>query len=136
MKDIRPALRTFLLADPTISALVGGVRIHHLRLPQDQVAPSIVYLKVSETGDYHLASDSGLSQARIQLDAWAQSSDAATELANAVYDRMTGERGRIDYDATFVDVRAMFLIAGRDDYDEVNNLYRISRDFNVWYAAN
>lgn len=132
MNDIRPALRTFLLADPTISGLVGGVRIHHLRLPQDQVAPSIVFLKVSETGDYHLASDSGLAQLRMQIDAWAQSADAATQLANAVYDRLTGERGAMDS----IDVRGIFLLNGRDDYDDVTRLFRISRDYNIFYGAN
>lgn len=135
MKDLRPALRTFLLADPTISGLVGGSRVHHLRLPQNQVDPSIVYLKVSELGDYHLQGDSGLGQARIQIDAWAQSADAATQLANAVYDHLTGSHGRIDYDSTSIDLRGAFLIAGRDDYDELTNMYRISRDFNFWYGA-
>lgn len=132
MKDIRPALRTFLLDDPTINALVGGMRVHHLRLPQDQVDPSVVYLKVSETGDYHLAGDSGLSQMRMQIDAWAQSVDTAVQLANAVYDRLSGERGML----TDVDVRGTFLLSGRDDYDEVNRLYRISRDYNIWYGIN
>jgi hypothetical protein len=132
MKDIRPALRTFLLDDPAINALVGGVRIHHLRLPQDQVAPSVVYLKVSETGDYHLAGDSGLSQLRMQIDAWAQNADTATQLANAVYDRLSGESGIM----TDVTVRGTFLLNGRDDYDEVSRLYRVSRDYNFWYGIN
>jgi Protein of unknown function (DUF3168) len=133
MKDIRPALRTFLLADPTISGLVGGVRIHHLRLPQGQVEPSIVYLKVSEIGDYHLLSDSGLGQIRLQIDSWAQSSDVATQLANAVYDRLSGAKGAFDNN---VDVRGTFLISGRDDFDEVAFMYRASRDFTFWYGAN
>ena len=133
MKDIRPALRTFLLDDPTVSGLVGGVRVHHARLPQDQVAPSVVYLKVSETGDYHLRGDSGLGQARIQFDAWAQDSDAATELANAVYDRLTGGRAVIGDES--LDMRGAFLANGRDDYDDVTKLYRSSRDFIIWYGA-
>lgn len=136
MKDIRPALRAFLLSDPTINGLVGGFRVHHLRLPQGQLDPSIVYLKVSEIGDYHMASDSGLSNARMQIDAWAQSSDAATQLANAVYDRMSGARGPLDYDSTSLDMRGAFLIGGRDDYDGTSQLYRVSRDFNIWYGAN
>ncbi len=131
MRDIRPALRTFLLADPTVSALVGGSRIHHIRLPQDQVEPSVVYIKISEFGDYNLAQDSGLGHVRMQIDAWAQTSDAATQLANAVYDRLTGANTTMDT----VKVLGAFLDSGRDDYDGVTRMYRSSRDFMIWYGA-
>lgn len=133
MKDIGPALRTYLLDDPTVSGLVGGYRIHRARLPQDQVEPSVVYIKVSETGDYHLAGDSGLGQVRMQIDAWAQDTDAANELANAVYDRLTGGKGIIGAEA--LNMRGAFLANGREDYDDVVQLYRASRDFIIWYGA-
>ena len=135
MKDIRAALRAFLLADPTVSGLVGGHRIHMTVLPQNQVEPSVVCTKVTETGDYHMAGDSGLGQMRMQIDSWAQAGDAATELANAVYDRLSGAREIIDYDSTFINLRGAFLANGRDDYDEVTQLYRNSRDFVLWYGA-
>ena len=136
MKDIRPALRMFLLGDPIVSGLVGGIRIHHQRLPQDQVEPSVVYHKVTETGDYHLAGDSGLGQLRMQVDAWAQTAGAATELANAVYDRLSGARGDFESDSDFVSIRGAFVTAGRDDFDPVSKMYRVSRDFSIWYAIN
>jgi Protein of unknown function (DUF3168) len=131
MKDIRLALRTYLLADPTISGLVGGVRIHHVRLPQDQVEPSVVYTRISEVGDYNMVRDSGLGQVRVQLDSWAQNSDAANELSNAVYDRITGARDTM----SSIIVKGIFMAGGRDDYDEVSQLYRASRDYIVWYGA-
>jgi hypothetical protein len=131
MRDIRLALRTYLLADPTVSALVGGERIHTVRLPQDQVEPSVVYTKISEFGDYNMAGDSGLGHMRMQIDSWAQNADAATNLANAVYDRLTGAR---DVMST-INVRGIFLDSGRDDYDGVTKLYRSSRDFMIWYGA-
>jgi hypothetical protein len=136
MKDIRPALRTYLLSDPTVSGMVGGARIYHVRLDQDVVEPSVVFVKVSETGDYHLAGDSGLGLLRMQIDAWAQKSDQATELANAVYDRLTGARTRVELGgADYVDLRGVFLANGRDDYDDVVQLFRTSRDFIIWYDA-
>lgn len=131
MKDIRPALRTFLLDDPAVSALVGGSRIHHVRMPQDQVEPSVVYNKISEFGDYNMAGDSGLGHMRMQVDSWAQNADAATQLANAVYDRLTGAREVM----SGVTVRGVFLDSGRDDYDDVVKLFRSSRDFMIWYGA-
>jgi hypothetical protein len=130
------ALRNYLLADPTVNGLVGGERIHPTRLPQNQVEPSVVYVKVAEVGDYNMAGDSGLANTRMQIDSWAQSSDAATELANAVYDRLTGAKDIVDIGSgIFVQIRASFLVNGRDDYDEVVQLYRVSRDFTLWYAA-
>jgi hypothetical protein len=135
MKDIRPALRAFLLADASVNSLVGGTRIHPVRLPQDQIEPSVVYIKISETGDYHMAGDSGLGQLRMQIDAWAQTTGQATELANAVYDRLTGARTLISVDSDFVNLRGAFLNGGRDDYDEVSQLFRTSRDYILWYGA-
>lgn len=131
MRDIRPALRTFLLDDPAVSALVGGDRIHAVRMPQDQVEPSVVFIKISEFGDYNMASDSGLGHLRMQIDSWAQNSDAATELANAVYDRLTGAATMMGS----VNVLGAFLDSGRDDYDSVTRLFRSSRDFMIWYGA-
>jgi hypothetical protein len=135
MKDIRPALRAFLLGDPTVSSLVGGVRVHSSRLPQNQVEPSVVYVKVSEVGDYNMAGDSGLGQVRMQIDSWAQSNDAATQLANAVYDRLSGLRDTISFDSSSIDVKGTFLALGREDYDSTMQMFRVSRDFTIWYGA-
>ena len=131
MIDIRTALRTFLLDDPAVSALVGGERIHHARMPENQVAPSVVFYKVSEFGDYHMGGDSGLGHVRMQVDSWAQNADAAVELANAVFDRISGASGPMG-SAT---VWGIFLDSGRDDYDSVARMFRISRDFMIWYGA-
>lgn len=133
MKDIRPALRSFLLEDPTISGLVGGSRVHSSRLPQDQLDPSIVYIKISEIGDYHMGGDSSLGHVRMQIDSWAQSNDVANQLANAVYDKLTGHRGIITFNSSTVDVRGTFLDSGREDYDDIMKMFRVSRDFMIWY---
>lgn len=132
MKDIRPALRSYLLADPTINSLVGGYRIHHSRLPQDQVEPSVVFNKISDFGDYNMGGNSGLGHIRMQLDAWAQNSDAATELANAVHDRLSGAKDMMDN----IFCKGAFVDSGRDDYDDVTRLYRSSRDYMIWYDEN
>jgi hypothetical protein len=135
VKDIRSALRTFLLADPTVSSLVGGQRIYPIRLEQDQTEPSVVYIKVSETGDYHMQGDSGLGQVRMQIDAWAERTDVASELANAVYDRLSGASDIVSVGSDFVNIKGSFLANGRDDYDNIAKLYRVSRDFIIWYGA-
>jgi hypothetical protein len=135
MKDIRPALRTFLLADATVNGLVGGVRIHYARLPQGQTEPSVVFVKVSELADYVMSGDSALNQSRMQFDAWAQTASQAVDLGNAVYDRITGIKGNFPGDAETLEIRAIFLTNGDDSYDAVAQLYRQRRDYLVWYMA-
>ncbi len=131
MKDIRPALRTFLLGDPIINGLVGGDRIHAVRLPQGQVEPSVVYTKISELGDYNMDGDSGLLHMRMQFDSWAQNADAATELANAINDRLSGASGLMGD----INVFGAFLDSGRDDFDSESILFRSSRDYFIWYRS-
>jgi hypothetical protein len=136
MKDIRPALRTYLLADPTVNGLVGGVRIHYARLPQGQTEPSVVFTKVSELADYVMSGDSAINQSRIQFDAWAQTASQAVNLGNAVYDRISGAKGDLVGDSPdIIAVRAIFLANGDDSYDALAQLYRQRRDYLVWYMA-
>ena len=135
MKDIRPAIRTYLLADATVNALVGGNRIHNVDLPQNQVEPAVVFFKVTELGDYHMQGDSGLRQIRMQIDAWGQNADLATELSNAVSDRLSGAREIINYDSTFINLKGAFVANGSEDSDNTTKLYRSRRDYILWYGA-
>lgn len=138
MKDVRPALRALLLGDATVSGLIGGVRIHVSHLPQGQKTTSIVYNRISEQTDYHMAGGSGWAQARFQIDSWADDPDKSARLANAVYERLSGFKGTFAYGSNSpqdqIVIDAIFMDQGREDYDNVAELYRMSRDYIVWYA--
>lgn len=137
MIDIRAALRTYLLADGTVSSLVGGSRVYPGVLPQGVVAASVVYNLISEETDYHAQGASGLAWMRIQLDAWAQTQDVAVQLANAVKDRISGFQGAILFGSNSpqqtANVQAIYSDSARDDYDATAKMYRRSRDYIVWY---
>lgn len=137
MKDIRPALRALLLGDAMVATISGG-RIYPVRLPQGQRLASIVYNRISELGDYHMLGPSGLAWARMQIDCWAEKQDDAVTLANAVYDRLSGFRGIVLFGSNSpldqIDIKAIFLDQGREDYDEIAELYRMSRDYIIRYA--
>jgi hypothetical protein len=137
MKDVRPALRLFLLADVTVSGLVGGTRIFPIKMPQGEKSDSVVYHRVTETADYHMQGSSGLAQARIQIDAWSTRPDGASQLANAVHDRLSGHAGDFSFGASspqdVLDFEAIFQVAGREDYDADADMFRMSRDYLVWY---
>lgn len=138
MKDLRKALRAFMLADSTISAAVGGQRIYASILPQGQTAPSIVQNLVSDSSDYNMVRRSGLGLARMQIDCWAQQPEDCVSLAGLVVDRLSGHRGVIAYGSSSppdsVDVQAIFHDQGHDDYDTTARLHTRRHDFIIWFT--
>lgn len=132
MKDIRPALRAFLLADAGIAAVVGA-RVYPIKIPQGVNLACIVYTRISGRGDYHHGGPSGLAMPRFQIDAWAPTGDAATALANLIKDRINGYRGVMGTDPASVTVQGVFLLDEREDYDDAVRMSRMSRDYAIDY---
>ena len=138
LADIRPALRAYLLADPTISTAVGGTRIYPTVMPQGVKATSIVYNVISEITDHHTQGPSGLVMVRMQIDAYAQTTDAADALARAVKERIDGFSGLMAYGSASpqdsVTVQGVFSETARTGYEPDAELFRSSRDFLIWFA--
>lgn len=132
MKDIRPALRAFLLADAGIAAVVG-TRVYPIKIPQGIKLASIVYTRISGPGDYFMEGPSGLVRHRLQLDSWAPTADAATALANLVKDRVDGYSGVMGTGGIAVNVQGVFQTDLREDYDDTAALHRCGRDFMFAY---
>lgn len=130
MKDVRKALRAFLLADAPIVAVIVN-RIYALKIPQGAASPSVVLTRISGPGDYHLQGPSGLMGLRVQVDAWAATADAATSLANLIKDRLDGYRGTMGSGGDAVTVHGVFVADLREDYDDQAQLYRSGRDYFV-----
>lgn len=128
--DLLPELRAFLLADAATFTAVGGARIFPVVMPQGERRPSLVVTRISDTADYHMQGPSGLTAPRYQLDAYAETQDDAASLANLVKDRIDGFRGMMGA----VAVRGVFIEAGFDTYEDGSKLYRVSRDFRIWFA--
>lgn len=132
--DIRPALRTFLLADTDIAAAIVG-RIYPGKLPQGVAQASIVYTLISDPGDYTMQGPSGLAHPRYQIDAWAPTLDAATSLANLIKGRIDGYQGPMGTGADLVNVQGIFRDAGgREEFDDVAKLWRNGRDYFIWFG--
>lgn len=130
MKDLRPALRAFLLADGAIAAVVG-TRVYPLRMPQGETQASIVYTRVSGEGDYTMQGPTGYARPRIQIDAWASSANAAVALSNLIRDRLDGFRGVMGSGADAITVRGVFVADEREGFDEAANLHRSGRDYFI-----
>lgn len=133
LKDIRVALRAHLLANGSVSALVGGSRVFPVKLPQGVTAASIVFNEISGAGDHHNEGPSGLVQVRIQIGCWAQTADQAHALFLAVKEAMDGFRGVMGTGGDLVRVQGVFVDTWRDIDDTMANLRGKVADFFIWY---
>lgn len=136
MKDIRPALRNLLLSDPAVSAMVGGSRIYSVVLDQAVVAPALVFHRVSGFTDYQMNGPSDLAQVLMQIDASSLTSDQSSQLADATHAKLSGFKGEVAYGSSPIELfifRGIFSTNLRELYDSASKLYRVSRDFTMWY---
>ena len=89
---IEQDLRTYLLAQAPVSALIG-TRIFPLRLPQGVTLPAVTYQRISGVPVISHDGASDLARARIQVDCWAASYAAMAGLAMAIRTALSGYRG-------------------------------------------
>jgi hypothetical protein len=126
--SIASDLRTYLLADATLTTLVG-TRMYPLKLPQAPTMPAIIYTWISGARVHSTDGPSGLSNPRVQFDCWAQTYLEAEALLEALRKRLDGFQGT----AGSSWIQAVFFETERDGYDDDTELYRRSADFFVWY---
>lgn len=136
MKDIRPALRAFLVADPAIEALVKTgttTRIYPVKMPQGVTATSIVYNDISSQTGLHNEGSDGLTSTRIQIAAWALTADAAQALALAIKNRLHGYQGYMGSGGSHVWVQLARFESWEDRDDTVANLRGKLSDYIISY---
>ncbi len=86
------ALVTFLRQTTAISALVGSTRIDWGLRPQGSELPALGLQVISRVPVDSDDGDSGLSQARVQMDCWAANKTAAKALATELRRALSGQR--------------------------------------------
>lgn len=127
-----------LVATSSVLSLVGGsaekARIYPLRLPQAGEFPALTYARISGRRDYHMTGASGVAEARLQVDCWAESYGAVKALADAVRLSLSGFRGTVNG----VVLQSVFLDVERDAEEPALDaadfkLYRVSQDYMVRY---
>ena len=135
LADIRFGLVELLTSNATVQGIVAG-RVFPVNMKQGETRDSIVYTRITEFESYHMLGPTGLVSARFQFDAWSMSTDKAQALADAVKECLGTFSGQIQLDGSlgYVNVRGIFLVNGRDDFDPASLMHRMSRDYFVWYA--
>lgn len=132
------ALRALLAGDPGIAGLVGG-RIYPVERPQGSALPAITYHLVSSVPGHAMGGLTGLVDARVQIDAWAEPSttrssyDTAKRIGRAVRAALGGFRGTVGG----TDIGGIFLEDeddGRaDGAGDVARLHRNRTDIRIWH---
>lgn len=133
LKDLRPALRSFLLADAGLSVAVGGARIYPDELPQGVTGDSIVYSEISAIGDHHNEGPSGLAQPRFQFSSWSKTKDGAWALSLLLQERIDGYRGVMGAGADAVNVQGVFLDNSRSVRDAAAALFGRQQDYFIHF---
>lgn len=111
-----------------VAALVG-TRVFPDLAPQDAAVPLLVVTVVDDVAEQTLSGGIAgtLSNARVQVDAYARTRLGSTQLAAAVLaavgDKKTAKSGGFD---------AWAVGPGRHLYDDEAQLYRVVLEFHVW----
>jgi hypothetical protein len=108
---ISEALRAFLLAQPSIAALVG-TRIYPQVLPQKPAYPAITYAQVSGIRVRGLDGPTGRARPRIAVNSWGASHremDAVASAVRAALDGYAGPMGDLVVDSAVLDNEIEFF---------------------------
>lgn len=119
---IEAAIRSILLADPTVYGLVG-TRIQPAPLPLDITYPAISHLKVSN------AYSRIVGRPRIQIDCWSTDWSECQTLAKAVESALDGYSGIVNG----VNIEIIVPLDYQDFYDNTTKIYQVAYDFKVIY---
>lgn len=122
--QIESILRSVLVADPAVAALVG-TRAYQTALPREPTFPAITYQMVSRVQD----SLTGIVQARMQYTCMATTWKGAADLADAVRCCLHGYRGVRDG----ARIEEIQYAGQHDDHDETTWIYWIPVDMLVTY---
>ena len=128
---LEDSLTSRLLADATVSSLVG-TNIYPVVLPETMPdSPLITYRKISDVTGYTLSGQAIIYKARIEYNAWSSTYSDAKAVAAAIQASLEGFAG------TLGDVFICFIACAgvnTDGLDEDSRLYRVQQDFLISHA--
>ena len=119
---IEAAVRSILLADPTVYGIVG-TRIIPAPLDIDTSYPAISFLKASN------AYSRIAGRPRIQIDCWSKDWTECQTLAKAVETALDGYSGIVNG----VNIEIIVPLNSQDFYDDSTKIYHVPYDFKVIY---
>jgi hypothetical protein len=112
-----------------------GTRIFPCYLPQTATRPALTYSRVTGGSYHNLGSATGAAIPTFEIDAWADSYEAADVLAEAIRQEMQGFRGTMGSDA----IKTVVLDDEEDAYEAPddgsdNGVFRITLRYRIMYT--
>jgi len=131
------ALVLYLQGQPSLGE--AGSRVMQDNLDADSDLPAVVVRDPEEAGGHHQGGADGLVEARIQVDAWAETKGEATTAQTALRKlldgyprgRLGGSGQRIEVEGIHVENRYLHDHAGDEASD--SNHFQAILDLTVWY---
>lgn len=115
---------------------LGGVQAYLTRRPQNSALPAVVVSIVSRMPEYADDGEAGLAITRAQVDTYALTATAATDLAVLVTSVLSAYSGDDDLGSPNNSTLVFFELVGERDLSETGSnsaeyLFRISQDYRV-----
>jgi hypothetical protein len=128
MAGIAPGIRTALLADGTVTAVVS-TRVYFTMLPQEPTYPAITLQLIS--GDPHNALNSlpALVWSRVRANSWGKTFGAANALALQVEAALNGQTATV----TGLVIRSCVADGMRSFYEPAVEAHYASQDYRIWH---
>lgn len=127
--------RSAILAGSGVAALVGD-RVNWAELPAARPRPLIALWNITRPGDYTMDGPSGLEQAFIQIDCWADTYLEASTLADTVKAALEALNDTVGS----TQIQGVFFTGRRDGRDPMagapaQRYSRVSLDCGAWFGA-
>jgi len=126
--SIENSFRTYILADPTISALIS-TRLYTRELPQRPTLPAMTYERDYTLDNYHTTGSSGLVSIGFILRCWDDTTLDSRLLANALRLRISGYQGVMATDYVY----SVFRENDSDHYDSDLKKPYVETEYMLWY---
>lgn len=132
---IETALRSLLIADPDVAALVGA-RVYLTVLPPAPAYPAITYQVVTGESHYAMEGPADLASPRVQIDCYAETDIGVLQVKGAVMKALSGFSGAVG--SPPVKIQGAFKAMEVDGYEAGltkagPRVWRKTLDFNIWF---
>lgn len=128
--SVEKDLRTYMLSRAAINTLID-TRMYAIKLRQNPTLPAVTYNRISSVRRRSHSGDSNLTRPRIQYSSFAETYEAAVEVADAIEDEMksfSGTAGSSNIYAAIVENRIDLL-------DPESKYYMIAIDLMIQYEG-
>ena len=126
---------SILSSNVALTALVPATRMTPATRSQGVDLPAVTFSQIAATRMNAMGGNTGLVQATVQVDIWAESRLNSMNIASKLWQAMTAA-SRTTVAGAWVD--AVLLIEERGEYElpsggEERGTYRVSQDYHLWH---